>query len=112
MDVTETRHGRTVLLEAHGRLDSNTAKAFEEKVLGSIEAEKPSMVIDLSGLDYVSSAGLRVLLMAAKRIKTAHGALALSGLKPHVQEVFDVSGFSSIFTIRPDRDAALAAAAA
>ncbi|MBI1208349.1 MAG: anti-sigma factor antagonist [Azospirillum sp.] len=109
MEAIETRHGGTVVIEARGRLDSNTARSFEEKLLGAIAPADPVMVVDCSQLDYVSSAGLRVLLMAAKRVKAAKGRLALCGLKPHVQEVFDVSGFSSIFVIHPNRAAALAA---
>jgi len=109
MDIVEARQNGVVAIGAIGRLDSNTAKAFEEKVIGAIEADKPRMVIDLAGLDYISSAGLRVLLMAAKRIKAAQGNLILCGLQPHVREVFDVSGFSTIFSIQPDRAAAATA---
>ncbi len=109
METREIRTGTVVIIEALGRIDSNTAKAFEEKVLGAIDPAAPQMVVDCAQLDYVSSAGLRVLLMAAKRVKAAKGKLALSGLKPHVQEVFDVSGFSSIFSIQAGREAAIAA---
>ena len=109
METKETRIGAVVIIEAQGRIDSNTAKAFEEKLLGAIDAADPRMVVDCAHLDYVSSAGLRVLLMAAKKVKAARGKLALADLKPHVQEVFDVSGFSSIFTIQAGRDAAIAA---
>ncbi|MEI7609253.1 MAG: STAS domain-containing protein [Rhodospirillaceae bacterium] len=109
METKETRIGTVVIIEAQGRIDSNTAKAFEEKLLGAIAPAEPQMVVDCSQLDYVSSAGLRVLLLAAKKVKAARGKLALAGLKPHVQEVFDVSGFSSIFSIQAGRDAAVAA---
>jgi len=109
MEAIESRSGAVVIVEVRGRVDSNTAKAFEEKLLGAIAAAEPQLVVDCAQLDYISSAGLRVLLMAVKKVKAARGKLALSGLKPHVQEVFDVSGFSSIFSIHPGRDAALAA---
>ncbi|MEI6986276.1 MAG: STAS domain-containing protein [Rhodospirillaceae bacterium] len=108
METIESRDDAVVIIEPRGRVDSNTAKAFEEKLLGAISPTDPRMIIDCFQLDYVSSAGLRVLLMAAKRIKANKGKLALAGLKPHVQEVFDVSGFSSIFAIHPSRAAALA----
>jgi anti-sigma B factor antagonist len=107
MDVMETRNGEAVIIEPRGRIDSNSAKSFEEKLLGAVAPQAPVLVVDCGHLEYISSAGLRVLLMAAKRVKAAKGRMALAGLKPHVQEVFDVSGFSSIFTIQPNRAAAL-----
>lgn len=107
MDIVEIKQGAVTVIELRGRLDSNTSKALEEKLLAAIGSEQPAMVIDCGQLDYVSSAGLRVLLLAAKKIKAARGKLALCGLKSHVQEVFDVSGFSSIFSIHSARAAAL-----
>ncbi|CAK0770866.1 putative anti-sigma factor antagonist BtrV [uncultured Gammaproteobacteria bacterium] len=108
MDIVEIKQGAVVVIELRGRLDSNTSKILEEKLLAAIAPEQPAMVVDCGQLDYVSSAGLRVLLMAAKKVKAARGKLALCALKAHVQEVFDVSGFSSIFAIHPARAAALA----
>ncbi|MEI8393649.1 MAG: STAS domain-containing protein [Rhodospirillaceae bacterium] len=110
MEVVETPGGGgVVIIEARGRVDSNSAKAFEEKLLGAIAPSEPRIVVDCSQLDYVSSAGLRVLLMAAKRAKTNRGKLALCGLKPHVRDVFDVSGFTGIFSIHSTRESALTA---
>ena len=63
----------------------------------------------MSGLDYISSAGLRVLLVMAKKVQQAKGKVALYGLVPNVREVFAVSGFDTIFSIQPDSAAALAA---
>ena len=108
MEIIAQSTDGIVIIEPRGRIDSNTAKSFEEVILAAIVPQAPAMVVDCTQLEYVSSAGLRVLLMAAKRIKAAKGRLALCGLKPHVQEVFDVSGFSTIFAIQAGRDAALA----
>ena len=66
-------------------------------------------LIDLSGVDYISSAGLRVLLVLAKKVQQQKGKVALGGLVANVREVFAVSGFDSIFAIEPDTDAAIAA---
>ena len=109
MEVLESRSGNTVIIDVRGRVDSNTARAFEEKLLGAVVPADPALVVDCTQLDYISSAGLRVMLMAAKKVRAAKGRLALCGLRPHVREVFDVSGFSSLFLIHPARDAALAA---
>jgi anti-sigma B factor antagonist len=111
MEIEEAAFGRTIVVTPRGRLDSASAKAFEESLMRVAAAEKPAVVVDFTDLDYISSAGLRVLLMAAKRTKAAHGALVLCGLKPHVREVFDVSGFSTLFTIETDRATALETAA-
>ena len=61
-------------------------------------------MIDLSRLDYVSSAGLRVFLVAAKRMRSKDGKIALCSLQDHVQQVFDLSGFSSILSIYASRE--------
>jgi len=63
----------------------------------------------MSRLEYISSAGLRVLLVMAKKVQQAKGKVALFGLSPNVREVFSVSGFDTIFSIQPDSAAALAA---
>ena len=99
------------VLSPEGRLDSNNAESFEQLVIGKIDGGEIHLVIDFSGLDYISSAGLRVLLMAAKRIKANAGAMALCGLKAHIHEVFEISGFLPILTIVDDLDAARAAVA-
>lgn len=109
MELIESRSGTVIVADVRGRVDSGTAKAFEEKLLGLLAADATTLVVDCTALDYISSAGLRVLLMAAKRARANKGRMALCGLKPHVREVFDVSGFSGIFAIHPARDAAVAA---
>lgn len=108
MRVDETMEGEVLILAVQGRLDSNTAKELDETLTAQV-GSKPAVVLDFSGLEYISSAGLRVLLKAAKQGRAGGGKLALCALSPHVREVFDISGFSSIFSIQPDRAAALAA---
>lgn len=110
MDITQEPHGSLLLLAPVGRLDSNTAQHLDA-VLTRDGAAASGIVIDCAGLDYVSSAGLRVLLKAAKAGRRDGRALSLCALRPNVREVFDISGFTAIFTLHPDRAAALAAAA-
>ena len=69
------------------------------------------MVVDCAGMEYISSAGLRVLLVAAKQARAANGQLALATLRDNPREVFDISGFSAIFAIHPSLEQALAALA-
>jgi anti-anti-sigma factor len=92
-----------------GRLDSATAPGFEREMIAATQAEVRRLLIDLANLAYVSSAGLRVLLLAAKRMRAAGGRIALCGLQPRVAEVFEISGFGAIVPVYPDRDSALAA---
>jgi anti-sigma B factor antagonist len=107
MDIREEPRGDVHLVAASGRLDSNTAAALEA-VLPARAQTTAKLVLDLADVPYVSSAGLRVLLMGAKAARAAGHKLVLTGLAPSVKEVFDISGFTSIFTIAPDVDAALA----
>jgi anti-anti-sigma factor len=91
-----------------GRLDSVTSSGLEKSLQPLFEATGTRTLVDFSGLSYVSSAGLRVILMAAKRAKQSQGKLVLCGLLPHVREVFEISGFLKILDVVDDRAAALA----
>jgi anti-sigma B factor antagonist len=107
MEIGERRTADIVTLSLSGKLDTTSAKAFEEKILGQIESGERRIVIDLAQLDYVSSSGLRVFLLASKRLSSANGKIALCSLKDQVKEVFDIAGFSSIFSIYGSPDEAL-----
>lgn len=106
MQISEETRGGAVVITAAGRLDSSTAAALETSLSACIQAN-PATVLDLSGVPYVSSAGLRVLLIGAKAARAKSHRLVLSGLSESVREVFDISGFTSIFAIEPDLDSAL-----
>lgn len=86
-----------------GRLDSATSNGLEKSLQTLFESPGSRTLIDLLALDYVSSAGLRVVLMAAKRAKQSKGRLVLSGLQPHVKEVFEISGFLKILDVADSR---------
>lgn len=108
MKIQQEQVGSVMVIAPEGRIDSNTAKAFENTVMGAIGADEPQLLLDLGGVDYMSSAGLRVLLMAAKRTKAAGGKLVLCSLRGRVREVLDIAGFSSVLDIQTDRAGALA----
>ena len=108
MDIREEARGDALVVTASGRLDSNSAAALEA-VLPARTQASPKVVLDLSDVPYVSSAGLRVLLIGAKAARAAGHKLVLTGLSDSVREVFDISGFTSIFAIETDVDSALAA---
>jgi anti-sigma B factor antagonist len=111
MQINEQREPGAVVLALAGRLDSNTCGDLEKTLLGVIDGGEAAVVVDFAELAYVSSAGLRVLLMAAKRLRAGNGKLALCGLSDNIREVFSMSGFDKILPIRPTRREALAAVA-
>ena len=108
MEIREERTDDLAVLVPISRVDSATAKAFEAKVLAVVNSGAPKIVIDFSELDYISSAGLRVVLVGAKMTR-APRRFALCGMKPHIREIFDVSGFAKILQIHADRAAVTAA---
>ena len=108
MEVLQETIGDATILVPLARVDSSTAKAFEARVLAVVNTAAPKIVIDFSELTYISSAGLRVVLVGAKMTR-APRKFVLCSMKPNIREVFDVSGFARILSIYPDRAAALAA---
>jgi anti-sigma B factor antagonist len=107
MEITERKTGDVVTMSISGRLDTTTAKAFESKILAQIDAGDRRFIIDLAQLDYISSAGLRVLVLAGKRLDGGKGKIVLCSLKNPVREVFDIVGFSSTFPVYASQDDAL-----
>lgn len=108
MEIREELAGEAHILIPLARVDSSTAKQFETKVLAVMSSGAQRIVVDFSQLDYISSAGLRVVLVGAKMAR-APRKFVLCGMKPNIREIFDVSGFSKILSIHPDRAAALSA---
>ena len=107
MEITERKTADVVTLGLSGKLDATTAKTFEEKLLSQIESGERRFVINLAQLDYISSSGLRVFLLAAKRLNIANGKIGLCSLQDPVREVFDIAGFSSVFSIYGSDDDAI-----
>jgi anti-anti-sigma factor len=108
MQVSQERDGEVVVALLSGRLDSSAAPAAEEGLSAALGGVPPRVAIDMTELSYISSAGLRVLLVMAKKVQQQKGKVALFGLVPNVREVFTVSGFDTIFSIAADRAAAVA----
>jgi len=97
-----------IIVRVHGKLDVVACKAFEARLAAHVEAPQPLMVLDFADCGYVSSAGLRSILIAAKRCKANATTLVLAGMNPTVREVFRVSGFDRMLDIEPDVETALA----
>jgi anti-anti-sigma factor len=110
MEIVVTQESTVAVISIIGRLDALSAPDVEEKLNQWLEQNETRLVIDLEGLDYISSAGLRILLSAAKKMKTRRGVLFLARLQAGVKQVFDISGFAAIIPIYETVGAALEAA--
>lgn len=108
MEIQEGRSGDVLVVAPRGRVDSTTSGDLEQRLLDLLGSGQRRLVLDLAGIEYISSAGLRVLLLVAKRLKTAQGDLVLCALTPAVRQVFELAGFLSIFQLEDSREAALA----
>jgi len=96
------------IISPHGQLNSNNAGEVENEILAWIGAGERKMVLDMEHLEYISSAGLRVVLVAAKKLRQEKGQLVLCALSPSTHEVFEISGFLTILDVVPTRAEALA----
>lgn len=108
MEIKVTRLPDALVVGVDGRLDSTTAPALEQQLLTLIEAPERRLVLDFSQLVYITSAGLRTVLVAAKRLKNAQGELILCSLNAAVHKVFDIAGFLGILPVRTTLEDALA----
>ena len=99
MNIAKKKEPNALVVTVTGRMDAATSPEFEKDILESIAQGEKSFLINLSGLEYISSAGLRSILAAAKRLKEQNGEIIFSGLQGHVKEVFAISGFQGIFKI-------------
>lgn len=107
MEITQAEQEGIIMLELKGRLDTLSSSELERKLTDLITQKEYKLVLDFSQLDFISSSGLRVLLAAGKQLKSASGKMVLCALKEHVKEVFDVAGFTMLFSIFPSAEIAL-----
>jgi anti-anti-sigma factor len=109
MEVTSSSENGITFLHLNGRLDATTANQLDQTIREIFTGGAKRLVVDLTKLSYISSAGLRVFLSAAKQTKSVEGKLALFGLSEEVKQIFDISGFSSILPVFPSQSDAVAA---
>ncbi len=112
MRIKKHRKNHCWILTLEGTIDSAGAEQAEKELNTAVGTAEEAYILDLSGLVFISSAGLRVLLLLAKKIDAANGRLSLCALPAHVRDVFDIAGFALIFDIRNNINAAMTAVAA
>jgi len=101
LEITSKTQDDLLIATLSGRIDATASKVLEEQAMGWIDAGQHQLILDCAPLIYISSAGLRVFLLIAKRIAAVGGSVKLCGVTGAVHEVFEISGFSRLFTILP-----------
>lgn len=109
MECSFRNESGVIVGSVSGRLDTATAAAFDQRCRQEIASNKLSVVLDLSELTYISSAGLRSLLVAAKTVSGVGKKIALSGAQKAVKDVLDLSGFSKTLAVYEKLEDAIAA---
>jgi anti-sigma B factor antagonist len=107
LDIAEEHRGDITIVEIKGRIDSNTAKPFGERLTCLINAGRTRLVVDFQHLVYISSAGFRALLLAGRLAEETNGTVVLCGLSSEVQRLFDLGAFSDLFSIYASREEGL-----
>lgn len=99
MKATLTKIDKQTTVTINGRLDTSTARIFEETILPILQDPNPNVLIDCAELLYISSNGLRLFITLLKHAKSTGGAVEVQNLRPEVKEVFDMTGFSILFNL-------------
>ena len=108
MDLREDTAGDVLMLEVKGRIDSATAPALGERLTALLGGPDRRLVLDLGQLEYISSAGFRVLMLAGKRADAGDSRLVLCGVSGKVRQLFDIGGFLDLFSITASREEGIA----
>ncbi len=108
MEIDVQVEGKALVACVRGRVDTVSAAAFEKGLAYALSREEKWLVFDLSGLEYISSAGLRVFLTTARKLKAKGGDIRLAAAQGSVKKVFQVSGFFTLFKHLDTKEAALA----
>ncbi len=107
MDITNEQADGVTTVALKGRLDAATARSVEEHLVGLIARGDRKLTIDLEKLAYISSAGLRVFIVAGKQMKASNGRIAICALSPDVAQIFTIAGFTTLFPLFRTRTEAI-----
>jgi anti-anti-sigma factor len=107
MEISSRKEKDVLIVSVKGRMDAVTVQEFDTQVPAFIAEGATVLLLTLDALEYISSAGLRSILAAAKQLKAKGGEILFAGLKGPVKDVFDISGFDTIFKIFPSEEEAL-----
>jgi anti-sigma B factor antagonist len=108
MQVDVQDFTRVTVVQVAGRVDSSSAPDLEAKLRELVEADRTQLVLDLKNVEYMSSAGLRTMVSTLKAVKRVNGDLRVASPSPRVEEVLRLAGLTSIFSIHPSQEEAVA----
>ena len=108
MDIASARHADTAVLGVAGRVDHRSAGELDAALAAAMQTPGP-VLLDFGGVEYISSVGLRVLMVAAREMRARGAGFAIAGLRPVVAEIFSISRFDKVLPVHADVAAALAA---
>lgn len=111
MNIIEKKKGKATIFSLQGRLDSNTSPEVEEKIIQSIDQGSKDVVLDFASLDYISSAGIRVLVHCHKEIQKLHGHIYLAAVPKPIENVLYITGFLPYFKVFDQQNQAIDALA-
>jgi anti-anti-sigma factor len=109
MKIQHVDRDGIAIVAPQGRIDTTTSSSLEDAIRRLVDGGRRNLLVDLSGVEYISSAGLRVFLVLAKRMRDLRGTLVLSGMTEPVRQVFQLAGFLPLFRVERNRESALAA---
>jgi anti-anti-sigma factor len=107
MNIKKEKTGNFSILKIKGRIDTIHSSTLEEEVKQLFESGEKNWIFNCGGMDYISSSGLRVFLVAQKKVISINGKLYLCNMQPAIQEIFRISGFSNLFRIFETQEEAL-----
>lgn len=107
MLLKKTEYPNATIFHLKGRLDASSTEELEQLVLVNLDQGVKNLIMDFSELDYINSAGLRILVMSYQRLRPIGGQVAVCGAKDYIAEIFDISGYNRVFSMYPDLDQAM-----
>ena len=107
MEIFQENNNEVEIFSVKGSLDSNTSTEFETRIYAALESGQRKLILNLEDLDYISSAGIRVMLKTTKDLNRMDGNIVLCTLQDYVREVFDIAGFDGYLNIENNLKAAM-----
>lgn len=107
MEINTSTINNVPIIKVSGRIDATTSRDLETALNELIDQDKAQIVLDLGSVEYISSVGLRVMLAALKKVRPKKGDVKLVSLQPFVREVFEITGFTKLFSIYTNQGDAL-----
>ena len=107
MEVIEIKKGKALILEMKGRFDSGSAPSVEAKINEALVSGATNLILDFSNLEYISSAGIRVLVQSSKELEKRNGAILLASVPKQIENVLYITGFLPYFKMFENSEKAL-----